>query len=630
MSQQTHHMKAFATLRIGLGALILGVLLAMAGPVQPVPGCPAAAQPLSAMRRHSTTRLSPSTGRRTSPCVFTIQLSADIDLTASTTGIFNDNSGVSLVIEGDSHTLDGQGIAGVSPLDIGINTSVGIDGLTITGGNSPILDDGGGLTNFGELTLTNSTVSGNEADDEGGGIANFGTMRIEGSTISGNISGRNGGGVINEFGTMTILNSTISGNTTAERGGGVFHRDSSSITIDSTTITGNTSTSGGAFYSEDGTATINNSILANSTSASDCDGDTGVTIAGGHNLIETQSGPCSFVNGTNGNIVGSDPVLGPLADNGGPTFTHALLAGSPAIDAGDTLEATDQRGEARPFGLADDMGAFELQTCFVDSWSVSNEAELNAAIACYNTKTVAGTYTITLTQDILLSDRQLDRSTTAIDNATAGVELVIEGSGFAVDGQNNFDVRPFTIQADTTVTINDLTATGGNVLGGGGDNRGGGILNRGNLTLNRSTVISNKAETRGGGLANQGGTVEISESTIAYNISGTSSNPGNGAGIYNENGPITISNSTISGNESVGGLSNNPTLGGGITSNDNLTLESVTVADNFASTGGGLYFNTGAGKRHDQEHHSGHQRDSTIVTSKRLPVAPPSTIWVTT
>ena len=100
---------------------------------------------------------------------------------------------------------------------IDANTTVGIDGLTITGGKSSVTDDGGGLTNFGDLTLTNSTVSGNEADDEGGGIANFGTMRIEGSTISGNISGRNGGGVINEFGTMTIVNSTISGNTTGPK-----------------------------------------------------------------------------------------------------------------------------------------------------------------------------------------------------------------------------------------------------------------------------------------------------------------------------------------------------------------------------------------------------------------------------
>ena len=333
-------------------------------------------------------------------------MSGDIDLTASTTEIFNDNSGVSLVIQGDSHTLDGQGIAGVSPLDIGINTSVGIDGLTITGGNSPILDDGGGLTNFGELTLTNSTVSGNEADDEGGGIANFGTMRIEGSTISGNSSGRNGGGVINEFGTMTILNSTISGNTTVQRGGGVFHRDSSSITIDSTTITGNTSTSGGAFYSEDGTATINNSILANSTSASDCDGDTGVTIAGGHNLIETQSGPCSFVNGTNGNIVGSDPVLGPLADNGGPTFTHALLAGSPAIDAGDTTLTTDQRGEPRSVGVADDIGAFESQTATLTivketvggdgTFEIGSTANSDFVIPPFSLTTVGGTAQQTL------------------------------------------------------------------------------------------------------------------------------------------------------------------------------------------------------------------------------------------
>ena len=317
------------------------------------------------------------------------------------------------------------------------------------------------------------------------------------------------------------------------------------------------------------------------------------------------------MNGTNGNIVGSDPVLGPLADNGGPTFTHALLAGSPAIDAGDTLEPTDQRGEARPFGLADDIGAFELQTCYVDNWSVSNEAELNAAIACYNTKTVAGTYTITLTQDILLSDRLTDRSTTAIDNATAGVELVIEGSGFAVDGQNNFDVRPFTVQANTTVTMNDLTATGGNVLGGGVDNRGGGILNQGNLTLNRSTVISNTAETRGGGLATRGGTVAINDSTIANNVSGTPSSPGFGGGLHNENGQVTIRNSTISGNESVGGLSNNPSYGGGIASNDNITLDSVTVADNYASHRRWTLLYKQyylASNRLSQEHDSGYQR----------------------
>ncbi len=293
-----------------------------------------------------------------------------------------------------------------------------------------------------------------------------------------------------------------------------------------------------------------------------------------------------MTNGANGNIVGVTAQLGPLANNGGPTFTHALLAGSPAIDAGDTLEATDQRGEPRPFGLADDIGAFELQTCYVDSWSVSNEAELNAAIACYNTKTVAGSYH----HHTDAEHQPDDDSTTTIDNSNSGVELVIEGSGFAVDGQDNFDVRPFNVQANTTVTMNDLTVTGGNEIGGGVDNRGGGILNRGNLTLNRSTVISNTAETRGGGLANQGGTVEISESTIAYNISGTSSSPGFGGGIYNENGQMTIRNSTISGNESVGGLSNNPSYGGGIASNDNITLDSVTVADNYAFTGGGLYF----------------------------------------
>ena len=215
---------------------------------------------------------------------------------------------------------------------------------------------------------------------------------------------------------------------------------------------------------------------------------------------------------------------------------------------------------------------------------VSNEAELNAAITAFNSAAGPCVFTIRLTQDIPLT-----ASTTAIDNSTANVELVIEGDGHTVDGQDNFDVRPFTIQTNTTVTINDLTATGGNVLGGGVDNRGGGILNRGgNLTLNRSTVSANATETWGGGIATQGGTVQINDSTIANNISGTPSNPGVGGGIYNENGQVTIRNSTISGNESDG----RPSLGGGIANYHDMTLESVTITDNFGSDGGGIYFNT--------------------------------------
>ena len=87
----------------------------------------------------------------------------------------------------------------------------------------------------------------------------------------------------------------------------------------------------------------------------------------GHNLIGIGNGSSTFTNGVNGDLVGStnaplDAKLGPLADNGGPTLTLALLAGSPAIDAGSdgNCSPTDQRGEPRPAGLHCDIGAFEL------------------------------------------------------------------------------------------------------------------------------------------------------------------------------------------------------------------------------------------------------------------------------
>lgn len=363
--------RATRPLLLALAALLLGVFLAVASPAQPA-AASCGGTTFVSNETELNAAITAFNAVATSPCVFTIQLTFGIDLTASTTAINNATTGVELVIQGGGFAVDGQGTLGVLPFFVDSNTKVGIDGLTITGGNSVgSVRDGGGLENYGDLTLTNSTVSGNSAGDEGGGISNFGTMRIEGSTISGNTSGRNGGGIINQFGLgdpnqfdLTILNSTISGNTTGQDGGGVYNRDGASITIDSTTIADNTGTRGGAFHIRDATstATIRSTILPDSSSGFDCDGDTGVITDGGHNLIESQSAFCSFTNGVNGNIVGSDPVLDPLADNGGDTETHALLAGSPALDAGDTTLTTDQRGVSRPQGAADDIGAFEIET----------------------------------------------------------------------------------------------------------------------------------------------------------------------------------------------------------------------------------------------------------------------------
>ncbi len=240
-----------------------------------------------------------------------------------------------------------------------------VNGGTLTLINSTVSgnfsnDFGGGISNgFGaSATLTNSTVSGNTAD-EGGGILNSGTLTLTSSTVSGNTaSGFGGGGISNvSAGTLTLNNSTVNGNTaSAFVGGGIVN--SGTLTLNSSTVSGNTASAfGGGIRHTGGSTSLKNTIVANSTAGGDCFGS--ITSAG-HNL--DSDGTCSFT--ATGDLQNTDPMLGPLADNGGPTFTHALLAGSPAIDAGSPdcpPPDTDQRGVARPQGAACDIGAYEFE-----------------------------------------------------------------------------------------------------------------------------------------------------------------------------------------------------------------------------------------------------------------------------
>ncbi|MCB0071043.1 MAG: hypothetical protein KDE20_06275, partial [Caldilineaceae bacterium] len=294
------------------------------------------------------------------------------------------------------------------------------------------------------------------------------------------------------------------------------------------------------------------------------DGGDAAIISNGHNLASDAS--CGFTaTGDQQNVSAADLKLGPLADNGGPTQTYALLPGSVAIDAGDTALTTDQRGVTRPQGAADDIGAFEAQPCTAGPWSVGTEAELNAAIFCYNNATTPGTYTINVTQNI-----NLTAGTNVINNVTSGVNLDINGGGFSVDGQGLAGVRPFEVAANTFVDINELTITGGNIDTTGGE--GGGILNRGDLILESVTVSGNSAQF-GGGIRNDGGGLTIVDSTISGNSAPGAQ--GEGGGINNGNGgTMSLLNSTISGN--TAGYS-----GAGISSqNARNTLRSATVAAN--------------------------------------------------
>jgi hypothetical protein len=228
--------------------------------------------------------------------------------------------------------------------------------LTIT--NSTIADNisaggSGGLylNNGGDATITNSLISGNQAlDGNGGGIVNnaSGVLTINNSTLTGN-SANNGGAILNG-GSLVINQSTIAGNSASVSGGGVVLAGAS-LSLSGTIVSGNSSGVAGTadfgLYSEEpsdtGSFTATNSLIG-------------------------EVDPRLTANGTN-NIMSTNPMLGGLADNGGPTKTMALLDGSPAIDAGPNPVATfigndsDQRGLpwVRIYGGSADIGAFEVQ-----------------------------------------------------------------------------------------------------------------------------------------------------------------------------------------------------------------------------------------------------------------------------
>lgn len=220
-------------------------------------------------------------------------------------------------------------------------------------------DGGGGLETTGTATIADSTFSGNTAA-EGGGLRNFGTATIDRSTFSGNSA--NGGGGIENAGTLTIANATISGNSATGDGGGIITEDSGTTVVKSSTISGNSAPTAAGIKNNDpgGFTRIKNTILANSVGSSDC--ENGTVTSAGHNLIESIGPGCSIVGDLSGNIVGTDPMLGALANNGGPTLTHLPLAGSPVFDAGSPdcpPPSTDQRGNARPIGGACEIGSVE-------------------------------------------------------------------------------------------------------------------------------------------------------------------------------------------------------------------------------------------------------------------------------
>ncbi len=250
------------------------------------------------------------------------------------------------------------------------NASTGTMNVTNSTLSSNSAGFGGGILNkVGTVNVTNSTLSGNSANSNGGGIFNTtGTVNVTNSTLSGNSA--NFGGGIDNSGTVNVTNSTLSANS-ANFGGGIFN--SGTVNVTNSTLSGNSATSNGGGIRNTGTANVKSAIIAGNTAS--VGPDVSLTFTSqGFNLIGKSDGSTGFTNGVNNDQVGTiatpiNPLLGPLANNGGPTMTLALLPGSPAIDKGmNTALTTDQRGFARTVDQplipnasdGTDIGAFEV------------------------------------------------------------------------------------------------------------------------------------------------------------------------------------------------------------------------------------------------------------------------------
>jgi len=285
-------------------------------------------------------------------------------------GIYNNNGWLRL----QGSVVRGNTMNGIASISASTASSIQISGSTLQenglrgvdarnanlffiGGS--ILDNlnGGLRIDSGSLDFSYSTVSGNTYVMEygaGGGIGGFhlSTADIRNSTISGNSTLGSGGGIYLHATSGFLKNLTISGNH-ADVGGGLT--TTGSIQANNLTVVLNTAGSSGGVLSLAG-LTVSNSIIAENIGGN-CGGLTSF-ISGGHNLDDGTT--CSLT--AAGDLSGVPPMFGPLQDNGGTTFTHALLPGSPAIDAGDdaTCLALDQRNVNRPQGPHCDIGAFEL------------------------------------------------------------------------------------------------------------------------------------------------------------------------------------------------------------------------------------------------------------------------------
>jgi CSLREA domain-containing protein len=395
--------------------------------------------------------------------------------------------------------------------------------------------DGGAIYTNWNLTINGSTISGNQANNKGGGVFNKGTLEVDQSTFEANDADLGGGirndegptskitvtgstfhentaahgaavdnwgdgpnlintssliensatasgGGIRNWSVLTVRNSSISGNSAISVNDGLNNQEPGVLTLQHVTFNQNQASSGGGIYTGSKTTlTYMHTIVAGSTNG-DCFNAGTIHSDSTHNLVE--DGSCFLATNLEG-----DPLLGPLADNGGPTLTHALLPGSPAIDAGSgaLCQAFDQRGVARPQGAACDIGAFEVEQIVVINNSNAGAGSLRQAIidippgGIITFSPDLSGETVTLSASLVIS------SNLSIDGSALPEPITISGNGA---------VGVFIVNPSTNVTLDSLRIMDGNTSDGGG------INNSGILSIVNCTITGNTASGPGGGITN--------------------------------------------------------------------------------------------------------------------------------
>ena len=569
-------------------------------------------------------------------------------LTVTTTGDSNScgtpcslRGAIAVASSGDTINIP----AGIYTLTLG--TELAIDkNLTLTGagsGNtiiqaatssadatSRVFNITGGNVAISGATIRNGNASGSGTAGRGGGISNIGTLTLNSSTVNGN-AGSNGGAIFNR-GTADLTNSTVSGNTAggpSRAGGGINNNPGGFLTLNNSTVSGNTAEFGGGIINSE-TLTLTNSIIA-SSSGDDC---YGIVTSFGHNL--DSDGTCSL-SVASGDLPNTDPLLGPLQNNGGPTFTHALLPGSPAIDSGDDSVlgpphnlTTDQRGKPRLQGAHVDIGAYEYSPpkvllvtktgdtndglCGDISYSLplppsvlptgnsvgDPDCSLREAIAAAASgdriAVPVGIYTVSLGQLAISRSVTVDGSGPPDTIIQAHAQPYVATHRVFNIGGNNVVISNVTIRHGNTPFraggivfhgTETLPPVGGvnsvaSIITDGTAASSGGFVNddRGTLTIMNSVVSDNTAGIAAGAIDNSFGTVRLINSTVSGNTTS-----GDGGGIYNSFATLTLTNSTVSGNSA--------SFGGGIWNQGTLTLTNSIVSSNTGDKNGGGIFNNG-------------------------------------